>query len=66
MRSLSMLLLVAGVIYLAFSFSAPGLLPDFGMDPFVLAGGALAAGIVLLMIDENGRSRRKWKAGALK
>ena len=66
MRTLAALLLAFGVIHLAFTFSAPGLLPDFGFDALVLGGGSLVVGIVLLMIDENARNRRKWKVGPLK
>lgn len=65
MRTLSVLLVAAGVIYLAFLFTAPNLLPETDIDPFLLGGGGAVAGIVLLMIDERARSKRKWKMGPL-
>ena len=65
MRTLSMLLLVGGVVYLVFNFTAPGLLPDFDFDPLTLGGGAAFVGLVLLVIDENGRIKRKKTTGSL-
>ncbi|MDX1382406.1 MAG: hypothetical protein R3190_02125, partial [Thermoanaerobaculia bacterium] len=60
------LLIVVGIVYVTFAFTAPGLLPDFGMDPFFLGGGVFGVGFVLLLIDEKGRHRRRWKTGPLK
>ncbi len=61
MRGLGAILIVAGMLYIVFEISAPGLLPELPFDVFIGGGVAVVVGIVLVFIDEVQRNRRKWK-----
>lgn len=62
MRNLGLLLVSVGIFWFVFELTAPGTLPDFGMNTLVLSGLGLAVGIVVLWLDERARQRRKWKS----